>query len=568
MQRVRVLPRARSDRLALRFAVVSLAAFAAVGGGIQLLLVRTVAADRRLEIDVVLACGLALLYALVLPLAMRASRTVHTQAVRLEEQTGQISALVEQMPAVVWTTDRDLRLVETLGGGLLAEGVRPGEDPARMIRDVFGATGEDHPAAAAHRRALGGETATFEADLDGRTLSGCVQPLRDGGAIVGTVGAAFDMTDRKIAERSLDRLRRQHVLILDSAGEGIIGVGIRGNVTFANAAAARMLGWPAHELLGRSLHAVAHHSHEDGSQYPLEECPTNGVLQDGTAREVSNDMFWRKDGSSFDVEYAVGPLRMDDRLIGAVMLFRDVTQRRRDEQELRRNFSLLRKSHEERRRLVAQLVQAEEEERRRIAGDIHDDSLQVMAAVAMHIYNVRRHVPDGEGEAALKALEQTVQASITRLRRLLFDLRPMTLDREGLGAALRMLVEETIEPLGVRCSVTSRVSAEPPQSARTILYRIAQEALANVRKHAHASCVEVEIEEQGEGYLVRIDDDGRGTSATPGEPSRPGHLGLAAMRERAEVAGGWFRFESARGVGTSIEFFIPSHEPAAGAVAT
>ena len=92
MQRVRVLPRARSDRLALRFAVVSLAAFAAVGGGIQLLLVRTVAADRRLEIDVVLACGLALLYALVLPLAMRASRTVHTQAVRLEEQTGQISA--------------------------------------------------------------------------------------------------------------------------------------------------------------------------------------------------------------------------------------------------------------------------------------------------------------------------------------------------------------------------------------------------------------------------------------------------------------------------------------------
>jgi PAS domain S-box-containing protein len=535
---------------------------------VHVIAAQTVAGAHLVAIDLALVIGLGVLYAVVLPIAVRASRTVRAQAIRLDEQTRQIAALVEQMPAVVWTTDRDLRLLETAGAGLQGAGVASNEHRGRTIAEVFGTGDPAHPAVAAHRRALEGETASYESEFDGRTFQGSVQPLRDRRRIVGTVGAAFDVTDRKVAERSLDRLQRQHALILDSAGEGILGIGIRGNVTFVNAAAARMLGWERHELLGRNIHAVSHHSYEHGAPYPAEECPTNLTLQDGRIREVSNDAFWRSDGTGFDVEYVVAPLRMEDRLVGAVLVFRDVTQRRRDERELRRNFSLLRKSHEERRRLVGQLVRAEEEERRRIAGDIHDDSLQVMAAVAMHLYNVRRHVDDEHAAGALKALEETVQTSIGRLRHLLFELRPTSLDREGLAAALRLLLEETVQPLGVTWEVASRVTAEPPQSARTILYRIAQEALANVRKHARAKHVGVTIDEQRGGYLVRIEDDGRGTSVEPGGSARPGHLGLAAMRERAEVAGGWFRFGSEPGAGTRVEFFIPAEEPATGAVAT
>ena len=569
MQTLRVLPRARGDRLAGRLAVFIFLAFAAVGLVVHLVAARAVGGGQRLEIDGALAGGLAVLYALVLPLAMRASRTVREQAVRLEEQTRQISALVEQMPAVVWTTDRDLRLLETGGAGLRGAGVAPNEHRGRTIAEVFGTDDAAHPAVAAHRRALDGETGTYEAEFNGRTFQGSVQPLRDGPRIVGTVGAAFDVTERTSAERSLVRLQQQHALILDSAGEGIIGVGIRGNATFVNAAAGKMLGWTSHELLGRSIHAVAHHTHPHGAPYPLEECPTNLVLQDGNTREVANEVFWRRDGTSFDVEYVAAPLRLEDRLIGAVLVFRDVTQRKRDELELRRNFSLLRRSHEERRRLVARLVKAEEEERRRIAGDIHDDSLQIMASVAMYLYNLRRHIDDDANTVrALEALEETVQAAISRLRHLLFELRPTTLDREGLTAALRLLVQETLVPLGMECGVASRVSAEPPNSARTILYRIAQEALANVRKHARATRVDVSIDEQGGGYLVRIADDGRGTTAEPAGPARPGHLGLAAMRERAEVAGGWFRFDSRPGSGTTVEFFIPAQESASGAIAT
>jgi signal transduction histidine kinase len=116
--------------------------------------------------------------------------------------------------------------------------------------------------------------------------------------------------------------------------------------------------------------------------------------------------------------------------------------------------------------------------------------------------------------------------------------------------------------------VASRVSTEPASWARTILYRIAQEALANVRKHANATHVDVTIDEQGGGYLVRITDDGRGTSVNPAGLAKPGHLGLAAMRERAEVAGGWFRFESEPGKGAEVEFFIPSQETLTGMVGT
>ena len=285
------------------------------------------------------------------------------------------------------------------------------------------------------------------------------------------------------------------------------------------------------------------------------------VLADGETRQTPDDVFWRRDGASFPVEYVTAPLRHEGRVVGAVLVFRDVTQRRMAEEELRANFRLLRKSHEDRRRLVAQLVNAEEEERRRIAGDIHDDSLQIMAAVSMHMFNLRRRVTDPSERDALAGLEDSVREAIGRLRHLLFELRPPSLDREGLSAALRLLLEQT---LGTQMawSIEDRLSSEPPQEARTIMYRIAQEALVNVRKHAMAARVDVTIDEQGGGYVVRITDDGHGFEPERLAP-RPGHLGMSAMRERAEVTGGWFRVESAPQEGTRVEFWIPIDELAA-----
>jgi PAS domain S-box-containing protein len=558
---VRALPRARADRLALRFAALSFVAFACVGAVIHFAIVGDAAAGDRVRIDLALGGGLVGLYVLVLPLALRTARMLRDQSVRIEGQTRQMSAMVDQMPALLWSTDTELRLTESAGSGLRNIGLRPNEHQGLHLSEVFGTDDSALPVIEAHRKALDGEIASYETELGGRAFQACVQPLRSGHEVIGVVGAAFDITERKVAETSLDRLQRQHALILESAGEGIVGVGIRGNATFVNRAAADMLGWEPHEILGRNVHAVFHHSHADGSPSDSESCPTMLVLGDGEVRQSAGDVFWKRDGSSFFVDYVSAPLRDGGRVIGAVLVFRDVTQRRLAEEELQTNFRLLRKSHEDRRRLVAQLVHAEEEERRRIAGDIHDDSLQLMAAVSMHLFNVRRHLSDPEEEGALEALEESVREAIGRLRHLLFELRPPTLDREGLSAALRLLLEQTFDP-EITWIVEDRISSEPPSEARTILYRIAQEALANVRKHAFAAHVGVTIDEQGGGYVVRISDDGRGFDAEMLRP-RPGHLGVAAMRERAEVTGGWFRIESAPGEGSMVECWVPVEESAA-----
>ena len=548
-------------RLALRFAVLSFLAFAGAGLVLDLLIVGDTDHVQRVWIGIVLAGSLFALYATVLPFAFRTARVLHDQSIRLEDHTRQLAALVDELPAVLWRTDEQLRLTETAGSALRNIGFRPNEHRGVLLTQLFG-DDPDLPLIAAHRRALRGETATYEVEISGRTLQGCVQPLRADGRVMGTVGAAFDITDRKRAEQSLERLERQHALILESAGEGIVGIGIRGNATFVNPAAARMLGWEPQELLGRNVHAVFHHSLEDGAPYDADQCPTMLVLQDGRPRQTTDEVFWRRDGSAFSVEYATAPLWLEGRLIGAVLVFRDVTQRRLSEQELKTNFRLLRKSHEDRRRLVAQLVNAEEEERRRLAVDIHDDSLQLMAAVAMHLYTVRRYMRNPIQQDALRALEESVREAIGRLRHLLFELRPPTLDREGLRAALELLLTQTMDGTGTVWKIEDGISAEPPIQARTILYRIAQEALVNVRKHADAARVDVVIDEQGGGYLIRITDDGCGFEPERSEP-RPGHLGLSAMRERAEVAGGWFRIESAPREGSVVEFWIPEEERAA-----
>jgi PAS domain S-box-containing protein len=135
--------------------------------------------------------------------------------------------------------------------------------------------------------------------------------------------------------RELARLEQRTQLILTSAGEGIYGLDNQGNATFVNPAAARILGWQIAELLGQAMHANHHHSHADGSAYDRTECPIYAAFKDGHVHSVDNEVFWRRDGSSFPVEFTSTPIHEDGELVGAVVVFRDVTQRRRADQDLR-----------------------------------------------------------------------------------------------------------------------------------------------------------------------------------------------------------------------------------------
>ena len=232
-------------------------------------------------------------------------------------------------------------------------------------------------------------------------------------------------------------------------------------------------------------------------------------------------------------------------------------------QELRKSLEDLRVVDGQRRRLLSRLVNAEEEERHRIAREVHDGPVQLMVGVGMQLEMLRRRLGTLDPKAAADSLDQAVgrvQSSVDVMRTLIFELRPSALDEEGLAAAIAEYAKELDSGMDFR--VDSRLRREPSDEMRVTLYRIAQEALINVRKHAKATSIEVRLEERDGGFLVRVQDNGVGFSASEILRSTDGHLGLTSMRERAEMAGGRCEVRSLSEGGTTVEFWVPSGRPA------
>ena len=174
-------------------------------------------------------------------------------------------------------------------------------------------------------------------------LDGTVNCKIENGNLIATRGIFRDVTKRKHMEEQLAKASHRNRLLLDCTGEGILGVDLDGRHTFVNPAAARLLGYDADELIGRHSHSVWHHSHDDGLPYPEKECPIYAAVTTGTIHySAKNEVFWRKDGTSFPVSYASTPVIDDSRIIGAVLTFRDITDRRIAEEALQENENRLR----------------------------------------------------------------------------------------------------------------------------------------------------------------------------------------------------------------------------------
>ena len=137
------------------------------------------------------------------------------------------------------------------------------------------------------------------------------------------------------AERFFREIERENQLILAAAGEGIFGVNADGVTTFVNPAAQKMLGWKADDLVGKNMHAMVHYKHPDGSRYHGADCPIYGAFRKGTVNTVEDECFWRKDGTPIRVEYTSTPIEDDGALVGAVIVFRDISQRKQNEAQLR-----------------------------------------------------------------------------------------------------------------------------------------------------------------------------------------------------------------------------------------
>jgi PAS domain S-box-containing protein len=352
-----------------------------------------------------------------------------------------------------------------------------------------------------------------------------------------------DITDRLRAEGAALEL----AAIVASSSDAIVSESLDGHMLTWNQGAEKLYGYSAEEMSGRSMSILV-------PPGQLDELP--GILERFKGGELWIDQFettrLRKDGSKIEVSIKISSIRdASGAIVGVASIARDLTPLRA-QRELERDLA-------ERRALLAHLVDAGEEERARIAMDIHDDSIQAITAAGMRLQILRRRLDDPEQLKLLDELERTIQLAISRLRHLLFELRPPVLDNEGLSAALGTYLEE-MDDSDTAYRLDDQLSVQPSPEIRTILYRIVQEALTNVRKHARAGQATVTLREVERGFLVRISDDGVGFVTTDSQQV-PGHLGLAAVRERAELAGGRLSIEATPGGGTTFEVWIPAVLP-------
>jgi signal transduction histidine kinase len=208
--------------------------------------------------------------------------------------------------------------------------------------------------------------------------------------------------------------------------------------------------------------------------------------------------------------------------------------------------------------LLHRLVVAQEAERARIAADVHDDSVQALAAVDLRLGLLRRRLSPvmPESDAMIGQLQDTVSRATDRLRQLLFDLEPA-----AAGASLVNGLQDVAGHILEDGVIEWTLAADDPKShlayaERVEAIRIAKEALFNARAHSHASKVSIRVESSEGGVEIAICDNGVGVDPESVR-SRPGHRGLATMRDRAEIAGGWWRVEGSPGSGTTVRFWLP-----------
>jgi PAS domain S-box-containing protein len=369
-----------------------------------------------------------------------------------------------------------------------------------------------------------------------------------GGRLV--IARVRDVTVERAEAEARRKSEERFRALLESAPDAVVIADPGGRIVLVNEQVERQFGYERDELIGTPVETLLPERFRHRHVRHRAEYMRNPVTRPmGAGLELAGR---RKDGSEFPVDISLSAIDTPEgKLVTAFV--RDATDRTER--------AALERSLAERQSLLARLVAAGEEERRRVAADIHDDSIQAIAAAGIRIQLLRRKLADEEHIALVREVEKSIELSIARLRHLLFDLRPPALDHEGLSPALLMYIAETEHQSETRFLLDDRLRSQPPHETRTILYRIAQEALTNVRKHANAANATVTLEEREGGYVVQIRDDGLGFDpAAPDAGAAPGHLGLVAMRERATLAGGRLSIESTPGEGTTVEVWVPAFE--------
>ena len=360
------------------------------------------------------------------------------------------------------------------------------------------------------------------------------------------LATAFDITERKRAEQ---RYRD----VLESAVYGIVLVNDKGEITLANQQAERMFCYRREELLGQPVEMLVperFRGRHKGDRHGYMAKPRMRAMGESSVELAGR----RRDGTSFPAEISLTPLEGGEGM-EVVCAIQDVTERKRAEEELIR-------SHADLRALAGRLHSAQEVERTRIARELHDELGQVLTGLKMEVSGIARHLRRDQQELRerAKAASSLIDSSIVSVRKLATELRPGLLDSLGLAAAIEWQVEEFQSHTGIACSVTVlRQKLALKDDRATALFRILQEALTNIARHAHAKHVQVQLARTDGNLVLVVKDDGRGIR--PKKRGKPQSLGIVGMQERAQMLGGKMEVSGQPGKGTTVRASLPVKPP-------
>ena len=385
--------------------------------------------------------------------------------------------------------------------------------------------------------------------------------------------------------------------LLESTGEGIFGIDTQGCCTFINRAGAAMLGWQPAEVLGRNMHLLAHHTHVHAqgggaltgtpstdahhpNHYPEHLCPIFNAFRRGLPCRIDSEYFWRQDGSAFAVEYSSYPVLEADQVQGAVVTFVDISARRQTEAALKQAHAALEQRVSERthelsaalsqlRQLTAYTHRVREDERTRIAREIHDELGSLLVALKMDLGWLDKRLGEQQqrGADAAQSMRSTLQdkcrgmgrqieRAVDNVGRIITDLRPSILDHQGLWAALDWQAHEFVQSAELTLDWQVDVANAPPlpEPSAIGIFRIFQEMLSNVGRHARASRIAIAIHAVPGEIRISVSDDGCGAEAAAFDA--PDAYGVMGMRERARSLGGNLQINSQIGLGSACLLHI------------
>lgn len=388
-------------------------------------------------------------------------------------------------------------------------------------------------------------------------------------AVRRAVSEAKERAHRKRAEETCQRLAKQMQSILDSAGEGIYGIDPEGRCVFINKAGAEMIGYAAEEVLGRDMHEILHHHRSDGSLYPVEQCPIYRAFKTGERCRVSTEVFWRKDGSSFPVEYASSPILESSAINGAVITFTDITERKQLEAQLLRSQRL--------------------ESIGTLAGGIAHDLNNVLAPILMSIEILRMKYPAEDTERILTTIESSAQRGADMVKQVLAFARGV--QGERVPIQIRHLVKEVGKILKETFPKSIRIRTSLPGDLWSVVADATQlhQVLMNLSVNArdampHGGTLTLGAEnfladdtfacmhreaKAGPYLILSIADTGTGIAAdvlarmfepffTTKPPDKGTGLGLATVRGIVKSHRGFVTVQSELGRGTEFKVHLPA----------